>query len=265
MDPWDSSNLARRLEEALITRRLGRGARVLETVRSTQDDARRAAEDGAPDGALFWALEQTAGRGRLDRTWVSGKGAGLWFSVILRPRLEAELVPFIAIAAGVGIAEGLASAGTREVRLKWPNDLVIGSGKLGGILAEAAFDGARVTFVAHGVGINLVPPSPDGGAEVRAASLAESPATAPDPVLVLAAVLDGLERRYDQLLEEGPGPVRLAWLRLSATIGRQVRAEMQGRTISGRAVELASDGSLVLDLDEGGRVQVHGGDVIHLR
>src|ERR1035437_9354383 len=81
----DAADLGSKLAELLTTQRLGRPAHVFESLGSTQDQARAEAQDGAPDGALVWALEQTAGRGRMDRAWSSRRGEGLWFSVVLRP------------------------------------------------------------------------------------------------------------------------------------------------------------------------------------
>ena len=258
--------LARDLAGCLRTSRMGREAVVRASVASTQDEARSMARDGAGEGALVWALEQTSGRGRVDRAWSSPPGAGLWFSVVLRPRLAPEAVAFITIVAGVAVAEALNGATDGPVHLKWPNDLLLGEAKLGGILAEAETTGADVDFVVLGIGVNLH--RPPGGFDPAIvpppAVLEDSTEALPSPSETLAAILLVLEARYDELLAQGPGPARAAWLALSATIGHRVEAQLGGRTVTGRAVDLAPDGNLVLETPTG-RVAVASGEVIHLR
>src|SRR5258708_48816 len=126
------------LRGALWTARLGRPTRVFDTLGSTQDEARRQARAGAPDGAVVWALEQSAGRGRLQRSWASRKGAGLWFSVVLRPSGDAQSAAFLNLAAGVGVARALDGPTGGRVRLKWPNAVLVGGRTQAGVLPGAA-------------------------------------------------------------------------------------------------------------------------------
>ena len=259
--------LATDLSANLATSWLGRPATVLAAVRSTQDEARRLARAGAGEGTLVWARQQTRGRGRVDRRWSSPPGAGLWFSVILRPRLAPATVAFLTILAGVAVAEALNRVVAGAVRLKWPNDLFVGEAKLGGILAEAETTGSAVDFVVLGIGVNLH--RPPGGFDPAIvpppADLTGAAATAVRPAETLAAILLELEARYDQLLAEGPAAAREAWLALSSTVGRDVEAQLGGGSVRGRAVDLAPDGSLVLETPDGGRLSVASGEVIHLR
>jgi BirA family biotin operon repressor/biotin-[acetyl-CoA-carboxylase] ligase len=125
-----------------------------DTIGSTQDAAHEAAANGASAGTVIVAEAQTAGRGRMGRTWRSEKGAGVWLTVIERPSPDA--IELLSIRVGLNIARALAP---RPIRLKWPNDLMLDDRKLGGILIEARWRDERLEWVAIGVGLNLAPPA----------------------------------------------------------------------------------------------------------
>jgi biotin-[acetyl-CoA-carboxylase] ligase BirA-like protein len=124
-----------------------------DTIGSTQDAAHEAAAKGAPSGTVIVAEAQTAGRGRMGRTWRSERGAGIWLTVIERP--APETIELLSIRVGLSIARALAP---RPIQLKWPNDLILDDRKLGGILIEARWRDAQLEWVAIGVGLNLAPP-----------------------------------------------------------------------------------------------------------
>jgi BirA family biotin operon repressor/biotin-[acetyl-CoA-carboxylase] ligase len=259
-----------RLAALLETKRLGRDARVFDQLDSTQDEARRLAAEGCAEGVLVWAQEQTAGRGRLDRRWLSPPGAGLLFSVVLRPPLPPEAAAFLTIAAGVGVASALrevVGAGP-AIRLKWPNDAYLDGRKLGGILAEAEVAGGAVAHVVLGVGINLLRPPGgyDPGLENEPAALSDALGSYAllDQAVVLARILGGIEGAYDLVIADELERVRRRWVELSDTIGRPVRAELDGGLVEGTAVDLAPDGGLVIEAG-GQRLTVRSGEVLHLR
>src|SRR5258708_19556114 len=131
----DANQLEAALNDALWTARMGRPTRVFDTLGSTQDEARRQARAGASEGTVVWALEQSAGRGRMQRSWASRKGAGLWFSVVLRPAGDAQAAALLSLAAGVGMARALDGPTAGRARLKWPNDVLVGGRKLPGLLS----------------------------------------------------------------------------------------------------------------------------------
>ena len=122
---------------------------------STNSDALAAARNGAPHGSVFFADEQTAGRGRGDHRWHSAAGEGLYVSVLLRPTISVEHLPLIPLAAGLAAAQAIRSAADLDVELRWPNDLLIGNRKAGGILVESKTETGKVTFVVIGIGINV--------------------------------------------------------------------------------------------------------------
>ena len=240
--------------------------RVLTEIDSTNRLLLDEARAGATDGLVAVADAQTAGRGRLGRSWVAPPGASLLVSALLRLDLPAERLGLVTITAGIAAAEavGEATDGRVRPRLKWPNDVVIGTHKLAGILAEAA-EGAVV--LGMGLNIDWAPSDvPDELADIATAiSLVETEHAPPSRATVLAAWLI----RWNGWLEilaapEGPARVVAAWTAHSATLGREVRVELANESFVGTAVAMNPTGHLVVDTATGGR-EVAAGDVIHLR
>ena len=122
---------------------------------STNADALDAARRAEPHGSVYFADEQLAGRGRGDHAWESVAGEGLYLSVLLRPRIPANRLPLIPLAAGLAAAEAIRSVARLAVDLRWPNDLLIGARKAGGILVESKTEGSRAGYVVVGIGINV--------------------------------------------------------------------------------------------------------------
>jgi BirA family transcriptional regulator, biotin operon repressor / biotin---[acetyl-CoA-carboxylase] ligase len=225
---------------------------------------------GGPEGQVLVAEEQTAGRGRAGRTWVSQPGASLTFSVVLRP---ASVPPsargWLPLLTGVAVAAGVRSAAGVEARLKWPNDVLAGDRKLAGILAEQSPDGEAVVV---GVGLNVatsesaLPVSPSG---LPATSLLVEGADVGREAL-LAEILRSLEHWYVGFSAD-PDPVRsglLAEYRAAcATLGRQVRVELPaGRVLAGRAEDVDASGRLLVrPPGAASATAVSAGDVVHLR
>ncbi|MGE3619107.1 MAG: biotin--[acetyl-CoA-carboxylase] ligase [Acidimicrobiia bacterium] len=250
---------------------------------STNADALALARDGEREGVVVVADHQTAGRGRFGRSWQDEPGSALLASVLLRP--AAEVAPLATTALGVAAVEAVAEVAGVEVRLKWPNDLVVGPDhpaadrKLAGILAEADWPtgssassgyrpparGERVVVVV-GIGLNLRWPVgvPEELAD-RAVALDE---LAPAPVEredLLVALLGRLAVRYAELGSPGGAAVlhRRA-VELSATLGRRVRVDVGREDVFGTAVDLTVEGRLVVETADGRRT-LDAGDVVHLR
>jgi BirA family biotin operon repressor/biotin-[acetyl-CoA-carboxylase] ligase len=203
------------------------------------------AATGAPEGVVAVADEQTAGRGRLGRTWVAPAGSALLVSVLLRPGLPAARTHLVTLAAGLAAVDAIDALSPVRPGLKWPNDVVVDDRKLAGILAEA--DGAGAVIV--GMGCNVQPGALP--AELREIATAVDV----DRVQLLLAWL----RAYDARLHALDRVVADAVAR-SATLGRRVRVELARETFEGTATDLTAEGFLVVD----GRV-VSVGDVVHLR
>lgn len=173
-------------------------------VTSTLDIAHPLAREGAPEGTLILAERQTAGRGRSGRAWTSNDGAGVWMTLIARPRDDAAL-EVLSLRVGLAAARALEAFTDGELRVKWPNDLMLDDGKLGGILIESRWRDERADWIAIGIGINCkVPPDIPNARTLRASTnridvLAELVpairATAALPGALSAAELHDFERR----------------------------------------------------------------------
>jgi BirA family biotin operon repressor/biotin-[acetyl-CoA-carboxylase] ligase len=229
---------------------------VLETTPSTMVDVERRAAEGAPEGTVVVAEEQTAGRGRRGREWQSSARAGLWWSLLLRPQVSADRLGWLPLVVGVGVARGLSSAAGAEAALKWPNDVLVSGRKLAGILAERLADGSVIV----GVGINVdhdASELPEGGTSLRAAGHAV------DRTDVLIQVLACVAEAYRSWASGID--MRETYTALSATLGREVRADVGDHVIDGRADRLGPSGELVITDQQGIEHVLSAGDVTLLR
>jgi BirA family transcriptional regulator, biotin operon repressor / biotin---[acetyl-CoA-carboxylase] ligase len=248
---------------------LWRAIEVVESTGSTNADLLARALRGEPEGTVLAAEEQRAGRGRMGRTWTAPPRAALTFSLLLKPAVPPARRGWLPLLTGVAVAAAVTKATGVETGLKWPNDLLAANAKLAGILAEAAGD---VVVVGIGLNVSTDPaefPGPRPGA-LPATSLRAAGATAPNREDILLAILEGFERWYRAWQQAGGDPdrsgLRPEYIRLSATIGRTVRAELPGgQALSGPAVGVDSDGRLLVLLSSGSEVAVAAGDVVHLR
>jgi BirA family transcriptional regulator, biotin operon repressor / biotin---[acetyl-CoA-carboxylase] ligase len=193
---------------------------------STMDAASALAHDGARHGVVIVADEQTAGRGRRGTTWQSPPGAGLYFSFIARPGGTRD-TPLITLAAGVAVREGIQQATGLTPDLKWPNDVMVGTRKLAGILAEGMSIGSPDQAVIVGVGVNLQPAAYPPDVAARATSLEGELGKPIDREQVFAAMLTSLWERLAQL-EQKPGDILRAW-RAASPNATGTRVEWDGK------------------------------------
>jgi BirA family transcriptional regulator, biotin operon repressor / biotin---[acetyl-CoA-carboxylase] ligase len=267
--PLDAAGLARAV---LRPGGLWQAVEVVDRTGSTNADLLDRALGGAPEGVVLAAEEQSAGRGRIGRTWVSPPRAALTFSLLVRP---AAVPParrgWLPLLAGVAVASAVTAVTGVQTRLKWPNDVLAGPAKLAGILAEAAGDAIVV-----GVGLNVsaepgeLPPPGPGALAATSLRIAASASAALDREPLLIAILADFERWYQAWYRVGGDPersgLRAGYTRLSATIGRRVWAELPGgQVLSGLAAGVDLDGRLLVRVPSGTVLPVAAGDVVHLR
>lgn len=246
-----------RLAARLPFGRMGSAFYALRVTPSTQDELRRLAERGTPEGGVVVADHQTQGRGRHGRAWVDEPGANLLFSVLLRPEIAPALIPQLSLLAAVASAEALGAAAGLAVRIRWPNDLLVGERKVGGILAEAAAVGERVAYVILGIGINVNQAAFVPDLRAQATSLALEAGRSLDRELLLEALLGSLDRWYARYLREGFPPVREGWRQAAVTLGQHVN----GAGVAGIAEDLDGDGALVVRTAEGALVRLVAGEL----
>jgi BirA family biotin operon repressor/biotin-[acetyl-CoA-carboxylase] ligase len=233
---------------------------------STNTEAARQAMRGAPEGVCVTARAQTAGRGRQDRRWFSPPDAGLYFSIILRPRFEARRWSLITLMAAIAVHDALLEACALPTDIKWPNDIEAQGRKLCGILAETVdAPGGRAVIV--GIGINLKDSAFPPDLSERAASIEGVTGRAPDAEAVLGALIKALSARYAALhAADGAEQTRRAWIdRSSYAAGKRVRVTLDRRVISGTTRGLESDGALRVETDQGTIEIVRAGEVNALR
>jgi BirA family biotin operon repressor/biotin-[acetyl-CoA-carboxylase] ligase len=242
---------------------------------STNDDVRIAALDGASEGLVVVADHQSAGRGRLGRTWQAPVGSSLLVSMLLRPPLRLDEVHLVATALGVAAVDAVGETAGVRARIKWPNDLLVDVGegrlrKLSGMLAETVVDGDRVGALVLGIGINVNWPAelPSELQEV-AVALNHLAGREVDRVALLVALLAQFERHYAAVTTGADADRRRLlgdYRARSATIGRRVQVDLGHERFVGDALDVDDDGHLLVVDDCPDRPRtVVAGDVVHLR
>jgi len=245
-----------------LSPRLPTGYRLVsyDAVGSTNDEAKHLARDGAVEGVLVWALEQTAGRGRRGRAWVSPRG-NLYASLILRPDCAADRAAQLGFVAAlaVGDALGAVAPSLRGLSYKWPNDVLVNGRKIAGILLESEMSrGGALAFLVVGVGVNLAASPPD--AEFPATSLAQQGLGEVSPAGVLGAFAGHFEAWTRRWREDGFTPLRAAWRARATSLGEPIRVRLEAATLQGRFLDIDEDGALLLE-SAGERRRISAGEV----
>ena len=233
---------------------------------STNTEAASQAARGAPEGLCIVAREQTRGRGRQQRAWASPPGAGLYFSIVLRPRLRPEAWPLLTLMAALAVRDALAQACALEIDIKWPNDILAGGRKLCGILAETV----ETTFgraCILGIGINLSERAYPAELRAHATSVEAATGERTDLERVLAALVRHLASRYAQLhAPQGQTKIIPDWSANSSyAAGKRVRVQSATEVFTGTTRGLEPDGALRVETATGEIKIVRAGDVHALR
>jgi len=240
---------------------IGREIQVYKETKSTNDIVERLARDGVQEGVVVFAERQTAGKGRLGRSWHSPPELGLWFSVLLRPKLSAQEAVKLTITFSNAISVALRGVSGVDATIKWPNDIMVKSRKLGGILTEMSAELDSLNYALLGVGVNVNNESfPNALAPIATSLAIESGQQFHRPTLA-AKLLDELDRAYDSMLSGGFPGIATEWAARCDTIGKPIRVHTGARIIEGVAESLDPDGGLLLRTEYGGIERVIGGDV----
>jgi BirA family transcriptional regulator, biotin operon repressor / biotin---[acetyl-CoA-carboxylase] ligase len=266
--------------------RIGKRIQVLDVTRSTNSDAMALGREGEPEGTVVIAEEQTAGRGRLGRTWESSRGVNLYMSILLRPGMAPWLAPQLSLVAGVAVAETVREEDV-DARIKWPNDVVIlsreaaggsdatndaeparspaaagnrvirtgakpsmrGMRKLSGILTEIEAEADRVAFVVVGIGVNLNSDLGHFSPELagKATSVSLERGRSVDRAAFTARLLARFEQCYDAWSKGGFAAIAPSWRALSVLDGRRVTISAPGETFEGVCAGIDDDGALLVE------------------
>ena len=241
-------------------KRLGGRIECVDETDSTNTDLLAAGRSGAPEGTVLIAEAQRRGRGRLGRSWSSPAGLNLYCSVLLRPELPPEDVPLLTLVAGVAVADAVAAVAGADVKIKWPNDVLLKEHKVAGILTEMEAASGRAAFVVVGMGVNLNSRAEHFPPEVReiATSIVQATGREVEREAFAAHLLDALDARYESLLRDGFSALLPAWSERDALRGRRIQVRAGTEVLEGIAAGLAADGRLLLETDAGRREIVAG-------
>ena len=237
---------------------MGKDIHIFETTTSTNDDAKEMGFDGAKEGTVIVALNQTKGRGSKGRSWETKKGEGLYFSFITRPKIDFTMIPAITLITGLSVCKAIRKVSGAEVFIKWPNDIIINGKKLCGILSESYF--TEEPFVVTGVGINCDTEIFEEELLDIATSIKLETGRNVDKALLLAEVLNNFEKNYTAFIENGFEAVYDEYKALSAVIGKKVKIITADGSFEAEACDIKKSGELLVKVN-GEEKCVYAGEV----
>ncbi|MFB3886408.1 MAG: biotin--[acetyl-CoA-carboxylase] ligase [Thermodesulfobacteriota bacterium] len=251
------------IKPLLKTNWMGQTIHYFESVDSTNSKAYQLATQGAEEGEVVIAESQKKGRGRLGRHWVSPPFLNLYLSVVLRPQIPPHQASLITLMAAVAAADAIERYSGLVPLIKWPNDILLSGRKVAGLLNEIRSETDRIHFVILGIGVNLNMEEKMFLKELRevATCLKREMGQTISRKAFLLFLLEELERWYTIFLKEGGDPVLKAWGDRAKIKGKRVKVTSFEETLSGVAVEVDSDGALILEMKDGRRKRIVAGDV----
>lgn len=249
------------IADGLQTKIFGKKVVYYEKVDSTNTIAKKLADRGAEEGTIVVAEEQTGGRGRLDRSFISPFAQGVWFSLILRPLFPPMEVSKMTLVAAVALTKVLRKMGLIHCGIKWPNDILIHHKKIVGILTELNASVEKINYVVMGIGINTGLDKKVLPRELKKSVTSFSMENVPvRRAALLQEVLYELERYYEVINEEGFAPILEEWKVLSCMLNCDVEVIAADKTFTGKAVDLDENGNLLVET-AAGLERVLAGDV----
>ena len=237
----------------------------MDSVDSTNTEAKKLLIQGEGEGLIVTADHQTAGRGRKDRIWLSPVG-GLYFSLILRPRIRAESASLLGLLGACAVARSLSALGVENVSLKWPNDVLVKQNKIAGILSDAVSLGPEIIGTVIGIGVNQNCPVSEmpQGLQWPTTSIIDELGISTSVESLLCSIVNEIDELLQSVEKEGSfSAVLNEWRELSSTIGSKVRVHEDDNFVDGIAKNIDSNGALIVQTDDG-FVTVFQGDVSHL-
>ncbi|MDP3034390.1 MAG: biotin--[acetyl-CoA-carboxylase] ligase [Methanobacteriaceae archaeon] len=254
------------VKRGLETDYIGQNIHYFSEIDSTNNVAKKLAEEGAPEGTIIIAETQTRGRGRRGKQWISPAG-GVWMSIILRPQIPPSEAPQLTLMTGVAVAKAIKNKFGLDVGIKWPNDILIGSRKVCGILTEANAKFSTIDYVVVGIGIDANVNTENFPSDVQKSVTSLKKELNEDimgPELV-QEFLKIFEDTYNEFKEGNFPEILGEWRRMSKTIGSRVEVRKQlGKIVRGEAVGITNEGALILELDNGNLRKVISGECLHI-
>ena len=249
----------------LTTEKIGRKIYFYSVTDSTNQCARIESENGAPDGSLFIAEEQTAGRGRLGKSWNSAPGTGIWMSLLLRPDVRPEEITQITLLAGLSVCHAINDITGLTVKIKWPNDIVIHGKKICGILTEMSAEVDQINCLICGIGVNVnIEKFPNEIKDIATSIAIENGKKLPR-AKIAAEIMNYFEKDYFRFINEGVTENFLKEYKDNCiTINKKIKAIQNGKEIFGTAIDITKKGELVIQTEteqmvlSSGEVSVRG-------
>ncbi|MFD3258887.1 biotin--[acetyl-CoA-carboxylase] ligase [Paenibacillus lentus] len=251
------------LLQAMDTTSFGQRLKLLDVTTSTQEEVRLLAEQGANEGTLVIAEEQTIGRGRQGRRWHSPAGKGIWMSLLLRPQLPLSAAPQLTLLSAVAVCRAIRAVTGIGVGIKWPNDLLVQGRKVCGILLESVGEDEMIRYCIAGIGIDANLETDDLPSELVpiATSLQIESGRKVDRAVLIGAVMAEMEKLYGLYMEEGFAPIGHLWEALSVTTGQQITVKTAQGEVSGRAMGLDKNGGLLVMQGDDKLTTIFSGEV----
>jgi BirA family biotin operon repressor/biotin-[acetyl-CoA-carboxylase] ligase len=247
----------------LDTKFIGKKIYYFDVLSSTMDMATELGIKGAPEGTLVLAEAQAQGRGRLGRSWLSPKYKGLYMSLILKPNILPNSAPVLTLLSAVSICEAIKEFAGLDIQIKWPNDLLLNNKKLGGILTELNAEMDAIRFVVIGLGLNV---NNDRKTLFQGAtSLKEQKGENINRIGLLQEILRKLEANYLLFKKDGSQFIIEKWRNYSLTLGKRVKISCHKEHREGEAIDIDTDGGLLIRKDSGLVEKIMAGDVVHCR
>jgi BirA family biotin operon repressor/biotin-[acetyl-CoA-carboxylase] ligase len=248
------------IKKYLTTKIFGNKIHCFDSIDSTNTYAKTLASQGSGEGTIVIAEEQTAGRGRFDREWLSTPGENLTFSVLLRPKISPLNIGVLSLYAGVSVTQALKGFLNITPSCKWPNDVLLDGKKCCGILCEGMFSNNNLSAVIVGVGLNVNQRRFPSALAPTATSLALARGQIFDRVDILARVLEKLERLYSYIQEGNLDMIIQQWREHTTMMGKEIAVEQAGERLNGIAKAIDTDGGLIIAMN-GTDKKVFTGDV----
>lgn len=247
----------------LNTNYIGKDIRYYNTIDSTNNKAKELGNSGAKEGTVVISEEQTGGRGRLGRTWVSPKFKGIWMSIILRPDIEPMEASKITQIGAAAVCMSINKLGLKAT-IKWPNDIVLNKKKVCGILTEMSGELNKINYIVMGIGINVNIESEDFPGDIKdiATSIKIESGDSVKRKELVSSILNNFENLYEEFINSGTIKESLAICKEnSALIGNDVKIIKRNEEVFARAIGLTEDGELIVEYNDGKVDKIVSGEV----
>jgi len=256
------------IRSQLATEIIGRRVIYFRTIDSTNTYALKLAARGAPEGTVVIAEEQTSGKGRLGRRWLSPPGKGIYLSVVLHPRIKLEFLTHFSILSALAVAETVEGLSTSPPHIKWPNDILLSHKKVAGVLVELSTENDLVSYLIVGIGLNLLQEEKDFPPDLRdeATSILIETGEVVCREKVVVRLIHILEYWYKVLLASGPTPILERWKDYSYHwMGKEVKVVTPDGEFYGISEGIGDEGSFLVRRGDGELKEVWAADIVSLR